>query len=154
MSGRTLQHIEAHALINEDRGVPIVATSLAITYVGWFQAITEGPDGWVTVLIEDFTGLRCSVLLRSRAHVHIEPFETLNVGDLVVRKGFDDPDHKNYRRPDLGHVEQVSRSPKIRAKVYLVRWEGERDARWYTRRMLQPATESTVALLREMERAR
>jgi hypothetical protein len=144
---RVMQHVEAHELVNTDRGVHVVATTLAITYVGWLQGATEHGDGWVTVFLTDFTGIPVSLLLRSRMHVHIEPFAPLHVGNLVVRAGYDDPEHKNYRRPELGQVERIAQDSNNK-QVYSVLWEREREPRWHTRRMLQIATEEQVEEIR------
>lgn len=134
---RVMTHIEAHELLNADRGVHIVATTLDITYVGWFTGAAQGPKGWIRVLMEDFTGIPTTLWLQSRAHVHIEPFPQLHVGDLVVRRGFTDPDHANYHRMALGQVMQI-RTDSDRRRVFLVKWRGELEDRWHTRRMLDP----------------
>ncbi|AYD87322.1 hypothetical protein SEA_VALENTINIPUFF_19 [Microbacterium phage ValentiniPuff] len=150
----TMTHIEAHELLRTDAGVHIVLSTLSLTYIGWFQFAREISDGWVGVMLDDFQGLRITAQLPSRRHVHIEPFPPLAVGDLVVRRGFDDPDHRNYRRSALGRIAGTSFTNADRRRIYFVEWEGEPDARWHTRRTLEAASESIVDLIRTMTDAR
>lgn len=154
MSARVMAHIEAHELINADRGVPIVLSTLQLTYVGWLVHAKDIGAGWTGIALDDFTGLRITAVMPSRAHVHIEPFPPLAVGDLVVRKGFHDPDHTNYQRPDLGVVEGITHNTKVKAKVYGIRWEGEAAARWHTRRIIEPASAEDIEFIRAREGAR
>jgi len=147
MGGHQMKHIEAHELMSADRGVHIVASTLALTYVGWFQSAKQGPDGFIDVHLEDFHGLRVSLVLPPRSHLHIEPFPPLAAGDMVVRYGYADPDHANYRRQEVGRVERCSRDTR-KNRVYEVRWDGELQTRWHTRRRLEPAPPEVVAEIR------
>lgn len=142
-----MKTIQAHELISADRGVDIVVTTLGFTYVGWFQRAkdlgTREGKRWMGIRLNDSDGRVVTVIVPAEWSLHIEPFPPLGKGDRVARRGYSDPDHKNFRSGSLGTVEGVSRDTAGN-RVYRVQWDGEPQSRWHTRRALELAVAAEV----------
>lgn len=128
--------VHAHTLPKEELGVALITSAPGgIKYVGWLQGAANYAGGWTLISLKEFTGMRVTLLLRGDHSVHVDPFEPLKVGDLVG--------HRDDEEPRFGTVEQTGKTAEGR-QVFLVRWPGEPEPVWYTRRMLVAIPNATV----------
>lgn len=127
-----MKAIEAHELLAADRGVEIVLTTGAFTYVGWFlQAKDLGnAEGrrWTGVRLDEADGRKVTAIVPSTSSVQITPFPPLALGDTVRRAGRADA--------ATGTVVGVDRSQEG-DRVYRVQWPDQSSLSWHTRRRLE-----------------
>jgi hypothetical protein len=127
----------AHDLVGVEPGTEVVISTHLRTYVGWLiQA--RGARGWVTLQMEDFRNrnLVDTIRVPDEHVVHYTPFPPLEIGSIVVRRSWDDPNSERYREAVTGRVDVISRTRDSGLRVYKIQFSDSPAPRWYSRRTL------------------